>query len=117
MSKGRLEGGYAEPMRPRDPIADKTVTHPFLLSDVYGECAMFRQPFTYGRPGGCTVIDFVWASEAMQVSGVLQPVTNGQASKIWLQGIPNSSWPSDHLPLGVVLKCHGSNRAAPVSVH
>jgi mRNA deadenylase 3'-5' endonuclease subunit Ccr4 len=101
MSKGRLEGGYAEPMRPRDPIADKTV----------------RQPFTYGRPGGCTVIDFVWASEAMQVSGVLQPVTNGQASKIWLQGIPNSSWPSDHLPLGVVLKCHGSNRAAPVSVH
>lgn len=61
-------------------------------------------PFTYGRPGGCATIDFVWASDALGVHGVMKPMGAAAAANTALKGIPDRTWPSDHLPLGVVLR-------------
>jgi mRNA deadenylase 3'-5' endonuclease subunit Ccr4 len=112
---GRLEGGYAEPVRPRDPVTAKTVCHPFLLVDVYAQRAAFAQPFTYGRPDGCSTIDFIWASESLVASGVLQALEPAAALKVAAGGVPNATWPSDHLPLGAVLQLRHDDdaRAGP----
>lgn len=105
--RGRLEGGHSEPCRPRDAVVTKTVAHPFLLCDVYRDAARFALPFTYGRPGGNSVIDFVWASAALPPVGVLQALPPARAVRAGISGLPNSKFPSDHLPLGVVLAVGG----------
>lgn len=70
---------------------------------MYADCAGFVQPFTFGRPGGGCVIDFLWASAALPVAGVLQFVGPRRAAEWRRGGIPNAEHPSDHLPLGAVV--------------
>lgn len=103
--RGRLEGGYSEACRPYDVVTDETIAQPFLLHDAYASCADFSLPFTYCRPGGGTTIDFIWASDRLCVSGVLRPLGTAAALKVRASGLPNKEWPSDHLPLGVVVDC------------
>lgn len=82
---------------------ETTEAHPFSLRDVYNDLAKFPMAFTYGRPSGSCTIDYVWASNALQVKGVLQCVTRRQEVEWQRRGIPNEQHPSDHLPLGVVV--------------
>lgn len=103
--RGRVEGGYRESSRPFDVVAEETIVQPFLLHDVHATQAAFIQPFTYCRPGGGATIDFIWASDKLRVAGVLQPVTEREAERLRRFGLPSQNWPSDHLPLGVVVEC------------
>ena len=115
--RGRLEGGYSEACRPYDVVTDQTIAQPFLMHDVYASCADFALPFTYCRPGSGTTIDFIWASDRLRVSSVLQPLGSAAASKVRAVGLPNKEWPSDHLPLGVVVDCRapGASNALGLS--
>ena len=101
--RGRLEGGYWEPFQRKQPVVAETAAHAFTLHDVYKDCAAFAQPYTFGRPGGGVVIDFLWASAALPVRGVLQFVGPRRALDWQRRGIPNAEHPSDHLPLGAVV--------------
>lgn len=101
--RGRLEGGYWEPFQRQQPVVAETAAHAFTLHDVYADCAAFAQPYTFGRPGGGVVIDFLWASAALPVRGVLQYVGPRRAAEWQRSGIPNADHPSDHLPLGAVV--------------
>lgn len=104
LETGRLEGGYAEAYRPRNPVVAKTIVHPFLLSDIYARKARFQQQFSFGRPRGAALIDFVWASDCVAVNGVLQSLPPTKALTVSVKGIPDAVWPSDHVPLGAVLR-------------
>ena len=106
--RGRLEGGYWEPFQRRQPVVDTTESHPFNLRDVYNELARFPMGFTYGRPSGSCTIDYIWASSALQVKGVLQCLSRRQEVEWKRSGIPNEQHPSDHLPLGVVVDVAGA---------
>lgn len=101
--RGRLEGGYWEPFQRWQPVVETTEAHPFNLRDVYSEVAKFPMGFTYGRPSGSCTIDYIWASSALRVQGVLQFLNRRQQVEWQRQGIPSEQHPSDHLPLGVVV--------------
>lgn len=103
MFRGRLEAGYWEPFQRRQPVVETTEAHPFSLRDVYYDLAKFPMGYTYGRPSGSCTIDYVWASSALQVKGVLQCLSRRQEVEWQWRGIPNEQHPSDHLPLGVVV--------------
>ena len=93
---------------------ETTESHPFQLRDVYNELAKFPMAYTYGRPSGSCTIDYIWASSALPVKGVLQCLSRRQEVEWQRRGIPNEQHPSDHLPLGVVVDVALATPAFPV---
>lgn len=92
------EGGAA------GPATDADIAHPFQLRDVYEE-AQAVPPFTrkVHHRGGAR-LDFVWASRGVGLGGVLRPLPLEHRDLVERLGLPNHAMPSDHLPVGAVLR-------------
>ncbi|KAG2490743.1 hypothetical protein HYH03_010898 [Edaphochlamys debaryana] len=56
-------------------------------------------------PALASTLDFIWASCQMEVSALYWPVECRHEGLISLQALPNQHYPSDHLPIGALLRC------------
>ncbi|KAG2426336.1 hypothetical protein HXX76_013093 [Chlamydomonas incerta] len=55
-------------------------------------------------PSLASSLDFIWASCNLEVAGLYLPVEARHEGLIAHQALPNQHYPSDHLPIGAVLK-------------
>ena len=86
-------------------VVDRDIAHPFHVQEVY-EYAQAVPPFTrkVQHRGGAR-LDFVWTSVAgFEVVAVMRPVPMEHRELIERVGLPNYALPSDHLPVGAVLR-------------
>ena len=86
-------------------VTDHDIDHPFQLIDVY-KAANAVPEYTRrlkGQKG--ERLDFIWKSPSLlPVEAVLRPVPVELAELIDVEGLPNYAMPSDHLPVGAVLR-------------
>ena len=99
---GRLDAGYTEPFYPDIPVVKETTSHPFPLIDVY-KMAQAIPDFTARAPRRRSEADFIFASRHLKVAGVLRAVDPRLMPYVDRHMLPNKLYPSDHLPIGVVL--------------
>lgn len=100
---GALPAGTTEDHLPHVPVTQEAVEHPFQLQEVYEE-AHAVPPFTHrgGQPG--TRLDFMWCTAGIGVAAVLRPLPAALRELVQRSGMPNVALPSDHLPIGAVLR-------------
>ena len=72
------------------------------MQDVYA-AAEAPLPFTRKIPSLASTIDFVWASKHMQTEALYWPIPRKDYPFLMQHSLPNKSYPSDHLPVGVLL--------------
>lgn len=99
---GKLEGGYTEPFYPDKEVVKETISHSFALHDVY-KAADIIPEFTARAPRRRTEADFIFASRHLRVAGVLRALDPRLVPYVDRTLLPNKHFPSDHLPVGVVL--------------
>lgn len=100
--RGRLEGGYTEAYLPHVPVTSKTVAHPYALQDVY-MAGRWIPEFTTRAPRRRSEVDFIWCSRHLKVEALMRPANPRHIGLVDRTLLPNKDFPSDHLPLGVVL--------------
>lgn len=100
--RGRLEGGYTEAYLPSVPVTTKTVAHPYALQDVYMSGRWIPE-FTTRAPRRRSEIDFIWCSRHLKIEALMRPANLRHIGLIDRTLLPNKEFPSDHLPLGVVI--------------
>ena len=96
------------------PTTKETIAHPFALHEAY-ESSGYRQPFTRKVAQDHAVLDFIWCSRHMPVAAVMRPLQQELREVVGKCYLPNRWHPSDHLPVGAVLKlsgCYGGEQAA-----
>jgi hypothetical protein len=98
------------PAAPQVPVTKETIAHPFALHEAY-EAAGFRPPFTRKVPGSAAVLDFLWCSRHMRVEAVMKPLQQELKPLVEKASLPNRVHPSDHLPVGAVLRLSGPEAA------
>jgi len=99
---GKLEGGYTEPFYPDKEVVKETIVHSFVLRDVYKAADVIPE-FTARAPRRRTEADFIFASRHLKVAGVLRALDSRLVPYVDRTLLPNRLYPSDHLPVGVVL--------------
>jgi mRNA deadenylase 3'-5' endonuclease subunit Ccr4 len=56
-------------------------------------------------PGNESVLDYIWVSrDTVTVEAVLEPLAAKDRAMATLFSLPNANRPSDHLPIGAVLR-------------
>ncbi|KXZ54569.1 hypothetical protein GPECTOR_4g634 [Gonium pectorale] len=103
LHRGRLEGGTTEPHLPRVEVTKVSIAHPFPLHEVYSSGGA-ELPFTRIVPQSAATVDFLWASAVLEVRSLYWPVECRHEGLIQHQALPNQHYPSDHLPIGAVLR-------------
>lgn len=104
LREGRLAAGFRDPYYPLVPATRNTVEHPYLLRDVYAESPRLGPPYTLKTDEYSAVVDFIWASRTLQLAAVLQPISASHRAYVDRHFLPNEKDPSDHLPIGAVLR-------------
>lgn len=99
---GRLEAGYTEPFYPDIEVVKQSTAHPFALQDVYKTAGAIPE-FTARAPRRRSEADFIFASRHLKVAGVLRAIDPRMTPYVDRTFLPNKFFPSDHIPLGVVL--------------
>lgn len=99
---GKLEAGYTEPFYPDKEVVKETISHQFALQDVY-KAADAVPEFTARAPRRRTEADFIFSSRHLKVAGVLRAVDPRLIPYVDRSLLPNKHFPSDHIPIGVVL--------------
>ncbi|GLI60021.1 hypothetical protein VaNZ11_002085 [Volvox africanus] len=103
LHRGRLEGGTTEPHLPRVEVTKTSIAHPYALHEAYSSGG-YELPFTRKVPALASTMDFIWASYHMEVAALYWPVECRHEGLIEQQALPNHHYPSDHLPIGAVLR-------------
>ncbi|PNW83119.1 hypothetical protein CHLRE_06g307400v5 [Chlamydomonas reinhardtii] len=103
LHRGRLEGGTTEPHLPQVEVTKTTIAHPYALHEAYSSGGV-ELPFTRKVPSLASSLDFIWASCNLEVTALYVPVEARHQGLIAHQALPNQHYPSDHLPIGAVLK-------------
>ncbi|KXZ54570.1 hypothetical protein GPECTOR_4g635 [Gonium pectorale] len=103
LHRGRLEGGTTEPHLPRVEVTKVSIAHPFPLHEVYSSGGA-ELPFTRKVPSLASTLDFIWASCQLEVRSLYWPVECRHEGLLQHQALPNQHYPSDHLPIGAVLR-------------
>ncbi|GFR52781.1 hypothetical protein Agub_g15396, partial [Astrephomene gubernaculifera] len=98
-----LEGGSTEAHLPQVEVTRSSIAHPFALHEVYDSGGV-ELPFTRKVPSLSSTLDFLWASCGLSVSALYLPVERRHEHLISRQALPNQHYPSDHLPIGAVLR-------------
>ncbi|EFN59287.1 hypothetical protein CHLNCDRAFT_137627 [Chlorella variabilis] len=114
LRRGRLERNHTDACCPQVPTTKETIAHPFALHEAY-ESSGYRQPFTHKVAQDHAVLDFIWCSRHMPVAAVMRPLQQELREVVGKCYLPNRWHPSDHLPVGAVLKlsgCYGGEQAA-----
>jgi len=95
----------------RDPKAERSVfTHDYNLSDSYSVLSDDERPYTFKwgvkEDAIFTILDFIYFSQGtLSLQALRNPLQDSE--RILMKdklGLPNSSNPSDHLPVAAVLK-------------
>ena len=100
-----LPAGYRDEYLPgQDSATDHDIDQPFELVDAY-EAANAEPPFTrkVNKHAGAR-LDFVWVSPGLDVLGVMRPLPMEYRELVERVGLPNYALPSDHLPVGAVVR-------------
>eukprot|EP00887_Chlorella_sp_A99_P005315 scaffold1.g5315.t1 len=104
LRRGRLERNHTDAVCPAVPTTKQSIAHPFPLVEVYDvagvKLAFTRKTHHFSHPP----IDFIWCSRHMHVSAVMRPLQAEQREYVNKHFLPNRMQPSDHLPLGVILR-------------
>jgi CCR4-NOT transcription complex subunit 6 len=103
---GGLEAGAHDGLSPDHPVTTAAVAHPFKLREVY-EVAQAVPAFTRKAEGQGSRPDFLFASATLAVTAVMRPLPSAVRELVRRSGLPNRALPSDHLPLGAVLRLAG----------
>jgi len=104
LEEGHLPAGYRD--GPEHIVVTKDdIHHDFAFRDVYSS-PHFTPPFTRKVDGRGAQLDFLWCSRIMGVSAILRPMpSDPEVEKMVCDvGLPNARMPSDHLPIGAVLR-------------
>jgi CCR4-NOT transcription complex subunit 6 len=100
---GRLAAGAADGGLPHLPATFEELQHPFRLREAY-EVAQAVPAFTRKADGDGVRLDFFFCSAAVEVAAVLRPLPAPLRGLVQRAGLPNRALPSDHLPVGAVLR-------------
>ena len=100
--RGRLEAGYTEHYYPDIEVVKETKAHPFALNDVY-KVAEAIPDFTARAPRRRSEADFIFSSRHLRVAAVLRAIDPRVIPNVDRTLLPNRQYPSDHIPIGVVL--------------
>ncbi|KAL4424801.1 hypothetical protein ABPG77_000841 [Micractinium sp. CCAP 211/92] len=113
LRRGRLERNHTDACCPQVPTTKETISHPFALHEVYA-ASSHRQPFTRKVGREHAVLDFLWCSRHMPISAVMRPLQPELRPLVDKCFLPNRWHPSDHLPIGAVVRVSpvGDARAA-----
>ncbi|EFJ47404.1 hypothetical protein VOLCADRAFT_92068 [Volvox carteri f. nagariensis] len=103
LHRGRLEGGTTEPHMPKVEVTKASISHPYALHEAYSSGG-HELPFTRKVPPLASTLDFIWASCQLEVAALYWPVECRHEGLIEHQALPNQHYPSDHLPIGAVLR-------------
>ncbi|PSC75824.1 molecular chaperone [Micractinium conductrix] len=103
LRRGRLERNHTDACCPQVPTTKESIAHPFALHEAY-ESTDYRQPFTRKVGPESAVLDFIWCSRHMEVSAVMRPLQPELRPLVEKCYLPNRWHPSDHLPVGAVLR-------------
>ncbi|GLC61160.1 hypothetical protein PLESTB_001724600 [Pleodorina starrii] len=105
LHRGRLEGGTTEPHLPKVEVTKTSIgiAHPYVLHEAYSSGG-HDLPFTRKVPSLASTLDFIWASCQLEVAALYWPVECRHEGLIEHQALPNQHYPSDHLPIGAVLR-------------
>ncbi|GLC33494.1 hypothetical protein PLESTB_000081100 [Pleodorina starrii] len=103
LHRGRLEGGTTEPHLPKVEVTKTSIAHPYALHEAYSSGG-HELPFTRKVPSLASTLDFIWASCQLEVAALYWPVECRHEGLIEHQALPNQHYPSDHLPIGAVLR-------------
>ncbi|GAX83979.1 hypothetical protein CEUSTIGMA_g11404.t1 [Chlamydomonas eustigma] len=111
--RGRLEGGATEPHLPNVEVTKSTISHPYVLLDAYNSAGV-ELPFTRKVPQLGSTLDHIFTSSEFSVSSVYWPLTLRGTDSDQLQRLhlPNQFHPSDHLPIGCVIRLRQPSLAA-----
>lgn len=101
--RGSLPGGYTESWLPTVTVTKTDISHPYDLMDAY-LLAGRQLPFTRKVPQLASSLDFIWVSSFISVEAVYWPYTPEDLALIKENSLPNERFPSDHVPIGVVLR-------------
>jgi len=113
LTRGRIEGGTTDVRLPGVEVTRTTVSHMYRLRDVYNACG-FDLPYTRKVPTLGAVIDYVFASRDFDVVALHYPLAVRLTDEAGLRrlSLPNGTHPSDHLPVGCVLRLRQPSKAA-----
>lgn len=103
LRRGRLERNHTDACCPQVPTTTVTIAHPFALREAY-ESANCRPPFTRKVGREHAVLDFIWAARHMPLVALLRPLQQELRELVNKVYMPNRWHPSDHLPIGAVLR-------------
>ncbi|KAI3433865.1 hypothetical protein D9Q98_003668 [Chlorella vulgaris] len=103
LRQGRLERNHTDACCPQVPTTKVSIAHPFALHEAY-DAAGYHLPFTHKVGQQHAVLDYVWSSRHMRVAAVMRPLQQEHRAMVDSSFLPNRVHPSDHLPIGAVLK-------------
>lgn len=114
---GELPEGFQDPWAPEESMA--AASHDFRFDDLYEDSKKKRPP-TFCSPettSGPCCIDYVFYTPGLlSPVAVRLPFTEEQLKAAAAVGIPSEWHPSDHVPLGGVLRFSGTNGHSKVAL-
>jgi CCR4-NOT transcription complex subunit 6 len=108
LGDSRLTDSQTNPSQPAPtplqvPTTKVSIAHPFALHEAY-DAAGYHLPFTHKVGQQHAVLDYMWSSRHMRVAAVMRPLQQEHRAMVDSSFLPNRVHPSDHLPIGAVLK-------------